>query len=55
MAELGKHTAKELKARNITQWTQHCEKLEGRGNLTAEQQDDLDYRRMQIKRWQAEG
>ena len=55
MTDLGKHTAQELKARNIVQWTEHCDKLEARGNLTEDQQDDLEYRRMQVKRWKAEG
>lgn len=50
----GAQRGKALLAKNIKQWTAHCDKLEARDNLTEAEQDDLLFRRMQVKRWQAE-
>jgi len=42
-----------LLEKNIVQWSEHCRKLEAKVHKTTEDQDDLDYRRLQIKRWEA--
>lgn len=47
-------TNETLLDKNIRQWTGHCEKLEAREDLTEAEQDDLEWRRMQIKRWKSE-
>lgn len=59
IASFNKKTSAGIREKNILQWTKHCDNVERRAQeggieLTQEQQDDIAYRRMQVKRWQSE-
>jgi len=43
-----------LLEKNIIQWSQHCEKLEAKEVLSEDEQEDLIYRRIQVKKWIAQ-
>ena len=58
MQKLSKEELKELKStpegllrKNIMQWEGHCDKMEARGSLTPVEEEDVQFRRLQVKRW----
>lgn len=54
-----KSTKAGLRQKNILQWTDHCDRLEARAKaekrkLSEVEKSDIQFRRLQVERWQAE-